>query len=188
MPIETLNKVDELEELEDEDLEEDMPTYEHGFICATVSRHVGNYVADNNLGRVSDASLEYRFLNTPEPAKKGKKPGRQPDVSFIAADRLPSNFREYADIAPDFAVEVTSPSDKEYQIDAKVKLYQQYGVKLIWIIHPYSRSVSVYRLATKLKQLNLVEGEELEGYDVIPGLKLPVSAIFDYPPAPDYEF
>lgn len=172
----------EAEIWDDEDEDEGSGgTFEHGFICATLARELGNFVKEHNLGRVGDRSLEYQLFVSPDPTKNNT----QPDISFIAAHRLPANFRTYPEIVPDFAADVISPVDTIYEIEAKVELYQRHGVKLIWTIHPYSRIVKVYTATENFWQQCFGEGDELDGYDVIPGLKMPVSVIFDYPPIAD---
>jgi Uma2 family endonuclease len=164
---------------EDEEENEPMATFEHGIICSTLNRLLGNFVAEHKLGRVVDSSVEYKFLESKE---TGKVLSRYPDVSFIRQERLPLKMRSYPDIAPDLAVEVTSPSDRDFEIEAKVKEYQIAGVKLVWVIHPYSRRVDVYRLASGPKPYSYLNEDELDGEDVIPGFKLKVSLIFDFPP------
>jgi Uma2 family endonuclease len=177
----------ELWDITDEEAEEfeDMPNFEHGILSTNISRHLGNYLATEKLGRVVDGSPEYRFLT--KPADKKRKPYRQPDVSYVQKARLPKRFSDYPEIAPDFAVEVVSPTDRDQEIEAKVALYQKHGVKLIWIVHPFSRTIDIYRLDTGLKRENITVDDELSGEDVIPGFILKVSDIFDYPPDPEEE-
>ena len=106
--------------------------------------------------------------------KSGRKPSRQPDVSFVKQERLPERFRSYPELAPDLAVEVVSPTDKYYEtasrIEAKIVEYQKAGVKLVWMVHPYSRQVrqvDVYRLEGALRPQICMGGDELEGENVI---------------------
>ncbi|MEI6046799.1 MAG: Uma2 family endonuclease [Chloroflexota bacterium] len=161
---------------------EDMPTFEHGMICSRLNLYLGGYALSHKLGEVVDSSVEYRFLEG-----KQKRPSRYPDVSFIQQERLPKNIRSYPEIAPDLAVEVASPTDRDYDIESRVKEYQKVKVKLVWVIHPYSQTISVYRLTNGLKAQNYVGDEELEGEDVLPGFKLKVSDIFNYPYPPEEE-
>jgi Uma2 family endonuclease len=161
---------------------EDMPTFEHGMICTRLSFYLGGYVLSHKLGEVVDSSVEYRFFD-----KKQKKLSRYPDVSFIKQERLPKNIRTYPEVAPDLAVEVASPSDRDYEIEARVREYQQANVKLVWVIHPYSQTIDVYRLASGSRLQRYVGDDELEGEDVLPGFKLKVSDIFNYPSPPEEE-
>lgn len=177
-------RIEEIEELSDlydeEDEEEDMPTFEHGIISLNLGSELRSFLKGKNLGRVVDSSVEYRFLKDKKP-KGGKKPYRQPDVSFVRQERLPERFDAYPEIAPDLAVEVVSPSDKDMEIEAKVALYQKHGVRLIWVVHPFSRTVDIYRLDTGLLSKPIGQESELSGEDVIPGFTLKLTDIFDYP-------
>jgi Uma2 family endonuclease len=170
----------ELEDIELEEEEDFMATLEHDVIAGNIFNALKNFLKDKNLGQACGGSVEYRFIaDSPE---ESLRMGKQPDVSFISKEKLPPRLRVYPEIVPDFAVEVSSPNDKEYIIEAKVAFYQQYGVKLIWVAHPYSRTMSVYRLATGLEPEPFGIKKVLEGEEVIPGFSIKVSEIFDYPP------
>jgi Uma2 family endonuclease len=159
---------------EPDEYEEDIPTFEHGVICSRLNRYIGNFLDDKNIGVVVDSTPEYRFL-------QGNKQGRFPDVSFIRQERLPQNWRSYPEIAPDLAIEVTSPTDRDYEVEAKVAEYQKVRVSLVWVVHPFSRTVDIYRLKDGLIRQTIGGNQELDGENVIPGFRLPVSKIFDFP-------
>jgi Uma2 family endonuclease len=78
---------------------------------------------------------------------------------------------------PDLAVEIMSPTDKWSEVIVKVKLYQLYQTRLVWIVDPFDQGVFVYRLG-QTRRLLLVT-DELTGEDVIPGFTLAVKALFD---------
>jgi Uma2 family endonuclease len=103
---------------------------------------------------------------------------RRPDVSFIRAGRLPGGIvpKGWARIAPDLAVEVVSPNDNAYQLEEKLEDYQKVGVPLVWVIHPNSRTVRVYRANGSTSLLR--DDDELSGEEVIPGFRCLVREIF----------
>lgn len=70
---------------------------------------------------------------------------RKPDGSFIAAGRLPGDRipKGHIRIVPDLAVEVISPDDLYYEVEAKVSEYREAGVRLIWVVNPDQRKVKV---------------------------------------------
>jgi Uma2 family endonuclease len=185
--VNTIDYVELEEELEEEEQDEPtMTTPEHSLIAINIGSEIRNYIKGKNLGLAFDSGVEYRYLPKIISSKgREQQPFRKPDVSFIVQDRLPANLREYFTIPPDFVVEIAAPTDKIYDIELKVKEYQRYNVRLIWIVHPISRSVDLYRLKDKLRRVNLAVGDELDGENVIPGFKLKVSDIFDYPAPPD---
>jgi Uma2 family endonuclease len=58
----------------------------------------------------------------------------------------------------------------------KAALYLDHGVRLVWIVLPRQRTVSV--LLPGQPERVLHERDELDGGDVIPGFRLPVASIF----------
>lgn len=150
---------------------EKITTLEHGKIGVKLSSRLAIYVYEHRLGEVFDSQTTFRMVGTP--------PTRQPDVAFVSQARLPANLRVTADFAPDLAVEIVSPNDALFEIEAKVLQYQQSGVKLIWVVRPFSQLVDVYRLQTGLNPTTLNITNELDGETVIPGFKLPIANLFD---------
>src|SRR5262249_36993748 len=69
---------------------------------------------------------------------------RKADVSFIRRDRLAQAQLKTAGhcrIAPDLAVEVISPNDLAYEVDAKVQLWLNAGVQRVWVVNPQQRTL-----------------------------------------------
>ncbi len=107
---------------------------------------------------------------------------RKPDVSFVSFQKLPAagGFpKGYPALAPDLAVEVLSPNDLAYEVEEKIKDYLEAGVKLIWIINPAGRSVQVYRHDGSIGRL--LESEQLEGEEILPGFNCAVRTLFEVP-------
>ena len=46
--------------------------------------------------------------------------------------------------APDWIIEITSPSTQGHDYLKKLWLYEKYGVREYWIINPSAKSVTVY--------------------------------------------
>ena len=80
---------------------------------------------------------------------------------------------------PDLVVEVRSPYDRPGEIARKPALYQRAGVPLVWWVDPDRKTVSVHRLGQPAVEVG--EGDELDGEEVIPGFRLPVTEIFAEP-------
>jgi len=70
----------------------------------------------------------------------------QPDVLYIATDRLSIISERGIEGAPTLVVEVLSPSTALLDRDRKMKLYVEHGVPYCWIADPESRSVEAYTL------------------------------------------
>ena len=67
-----------------------------------------------------------------------------PDVVFISSQQLPVLEEKRIYTAPDWAIEVLSPGNSEYDLQIKRKLYQQQGVKLYWAIDLERQEVLVF--------------------------------------------
>ena len=70
----------------------------------------------------------------------------QPDILYIATDRLAIISERAIEGAPTPVVEVLSPSTARLARDRKMKLYAEHGVPYYWIVDPESRSVEAYTL------------------------------------------
>jgi Uma2 family endonuclease len=161
--------------LDSEELES-MPSLEHGAIGIRLGRYLDACVEENSLGLVCNSQTTFRFV--------GDKPTRLPDLSFVSRDRLPQRIDQNADFSPDLIVEVLSKGDDVSEIDKKILQYQRSGVRLIWVIHPVIQAIDVYRLQDGLKLQRLLIEDELDGEDVVPGFRLKISRLFDFPNSP----
>lgn len=101
---------------------------------------------------------------------------RGPDVAFWNIKRQPKLPEDYFEIPPDIAVEVLSPGDRQ-NVREKIKDYVKNGVKLIWLVDPDTRTVTVYQGSLRGSELD--EADTLTGGDVLPGFTCLVSEMFD---------
>lgn len=106
---------------------------------------------------------------------------RRPDVSLVAEHRLPvrTEPRGHCRIAPDLAVEVTSPNDIYERILKKVTEYQSAGVRLIWVIDSESGRTLIFRPIGPGTILSM--NDELDGEDVVPGFRCKIAELFKLP-------
>ena len=103
---------------------------------------------------------------------------RAPDASFISRERLAEigETDGYWPGAPDLVVEVISPNDKYTDVEAKVAEWLEAGTRMVIVINPRRRSVRVHRSPTEVD--DLVEGDTIDGSDVVPGWRTPISGLF----------
>jgi Uma2 family endonuclease len=103
---------------------------------------------------------------------------RAPDVAYVTAERLPPPEQRpgYFEGAPDLAVEIVSPTDTVSELGEKVEEYLAVGVRGIWIVDPANRTVTVHEPGQPVRILR--ELDTLEGGDVVPGFRCPVSELF----------
>lgn len=106
---------------------------------------------------------------------------RAPDASWIrrevwdAVDR--GERLRFARVVPDFAAEIRSPSDAIADVRAKMAAYIANGVRLGWLLDPWTKSVEVYRPGREPERL--AAPKEVSGEDVLPGFTLDLAEIFE---------
>jgi Uma2 family endonuclease len=105
---------------------------------------------------------------------------RSPDAAWIAHERweaLPPDLRHrFAPIAPDFVVELCSPSDELETVQAKLREYILNGVRLGWLIDPETRRVEIYQPGESVKMLD--NPVTVSGDPVLPGFVLDLNQVF----------
>jgi Uma2 family endonuclease len=109
---------------------------------------------------------------------------RQPDVMFVAADKLahlsendPEWRRKPLVVVPDLVAEVVSPTDRHQDVARKVERYLQDGVRVVWLIDPSTQTVTVY-VAGSDQLTYLRAADMLGGGEIIPGFSLRVGDLF----------
>ena len=127
--------------------------------------HLFGFVTENRLGRVYDSEMIYEL----------PKSIRKADVSAILADRVPRTQISHFAGAPDVVVEVISPSDRWADVRNKVQEWLDAGARIVWLAAPSSGEVTVYRRGQRSR--TLIEGEVLDGEDVLPGFSVEVSRL-----------
>ena len=148
-----------------------MASHESSDIAAGIVTALRVFAHSRKMGRVVGADGAYILKHDPHTV-------RVPDASFVQIDRLPpaNERRRFLPLAPDLAVEVISPSDRASEVTAKVREYLDAGVRLIWVVHPEQRMVTVFT-PDHLARL-LYEDDTLEGGEVLPGFSIPVADLF----------
>lgn len=144
---------------------------EHGQVVMELGRHLGNFIVPQGLGRLIGSDTGVALQRNPDTV-------REPDIGFISARQLPLRERVsgYSEVVPDLVVEVISPNDKALETHDKARMWLSYGVLMVWVVDPVARSVDVHR--HELAVETLLESDELNGLDVLPGFRLPVASIF----------
>lgn len=109
---------------------------------------------------------------------------RSPDAAWIKLERWNQLTQKQQDgfppIAPDFVVELVSPSDlvnQRYEdLQAKMSLYLENGVELGWLIEPKTKKVEIYRPRQPVEIRD--NPSFLPGEAVLPGFVLNLAKIF----------
>ena len=159
--------------IDGEVVQKSMPTFDHGIIQSLLSFVLVQFLRIRPLGVIG---TEVRCIFGPA---GGERP-YVPDLVFIRAERVPRMGRgQPFRGAPDLAVEILSPDDRPDRVAARVAFYLLHGVRLVWLIDPEMRTVTV--LTPDGRSERLGEEATLDGDDVLPGFAVPVREIL--PPA-----
>ena len=113
------------------------PTPVHQRISHRLNRALDRYVEENALGEIFYAPMDVYLSETDTP---------QPDILFIAKERLDIIGEKYINGAPDVVMEILSPSTAYNDLKKKKRLYEVSGVKEYWIVDPEAREIEVYTL------------------------------------------
>ncbi len=143
------------------------PGFRHGLRQGRVCRLLDHYTMTNRCGRVS-VSCGVVTEHDPDTV-------RGPDVSYWSFERLPPDQEPegYPTVAPDLCVEVLSPSNRGPRIREKLGELFAHGVRMVWVISPEDRTVTIYR--TPDEGLLLHEPAQLTAPDVLPGFSCRVA-------------
>lgn len=148
-----------------------VPRFVNGCIQARMAVLVGSHVHDRQEGRVT--------LRTGVIVETDPDTVRGPDVAYWSFARLPADVpvETYPETAPDLAVEIVSCEQKHGRLMRNVSEYLAAGVRMVWVVDPESRTVTVHRPAgTPLRVLEMTD--QLDGADVLPGFRCPVAEVF----------
>ncbi|MFN0095047.1 MAG: Uma2 family endonuclease [Dehalococcoidia bacterium] len=143
------------------------------WIGFNVRQRLADAAATDDLGWVP-APHETAFQIWPGHPRRYRKP----DASFIRKEAYPEDAVPdgFVHAVPALVVEVVSPRDIAADIDRKISEYFEAGVELIWVLHPASQTVMVYRLDSSGRRLKAED--TLTGDAVLPGFHAKVADLF----------
>jgi Uma2 family endonuclease len=146
--------------------------HRHGRIVVNLTTSLDQHVRVNNLGAVYASETGFQIASDPDTV-------RAPDVAFVRRERLVAvgEVEGYWPGAPDLAVEVISSGDTYAEVEEKVLEWLDAGVRLVLVVNPRKRAVTVYRSRTDI--VILTEEEVIEGGDIVPGWTMPVTSLFE---------
>lgn len=144
-----------------------IPTIEHGVISSNIVTLLNIHVRQHQLGRVCTAETTFKVGPS----------GRKPDVAFVSQARIPENIRQASPVPPDLAIEVVSPTDVVYDVQEKAFEYLDAGTKMVWVIEPVSKTVTVYRSRNDIKILT--SNQTLTGEEIVENFSCSVAEIFE---------
>lgn len=157
---------------------------EHGTVGANLYDQLMPFVRARRLGRCFYDGTGFLLPLPPELQRRSRdgrarETVRSPDVAFVRADRVPTRGfgRGWVRLAPDFAVEVLSPSETMSDTEEKLADYRAAGTALLWVIDPAKRLITVYAADAPTRWHR--SGDVLDGAHVVPGFTIPVDDLFE---------
>ena len=145
--------------------------WRHGRVVANVSSLLMSHIRECNLGVSFGAETGFVLTRDPDTV-------RAPDFAFVVKENegQGEDSEAYWPCAPDFAVEVLSPSDRTGEVDEKIEAWLHAGTRLLWIVDPRLRTVTVYRSLTDIT--TRVIGETIDGGELLPGFSCRIDEFF----------
>ena len=105
-----------------------------------------------------------------------------PDVVFLLQQHIEldeaGELVDETTCPPDIHVEVISPDRKRKRSHEKLVLSTSNGCSLGWLIHPYDKTIDVFRPGCPPEKL--AANGVFEGEPVLPGYRFPVAEVFDW--------
>lgn len=148
------------------------PLMGHQMISAALLAALRSHVRRHRLGLVVAAPVDVQLGDRATPV--------QPDLVFVARERLAIVGRERIEGPPDLVVEILSPATAARDRGLKFDLYAASGVREYWLVDPDELSLEVYVLRGRAyAPLGLYRPDETAASEVLPDLKLKVKAVFE---------
>ncbi len=115
------------------------PNFDHKYTSGEIFAVLRAHVREHQLGIVISAPFEVYLPDVAQVV--------QPDVLFIALERVPPPGAAGFSGAPDLIVEVLSPSTARTDRLVKFSAYERAAVREYWLVDPRTHSVEVYSLS-----------------------------------------
>ena len=146
---------------------------DHGFVGNEASWRISSFIHDHGLGRGRMAETGFWIEVQPDTVLA-------PDYAFISYERMASRpeARGYAQVIPDLVMEVFSPNDRQPQMDLKIRLWLDAGVRLVLVIYPRVQEIVAHHDDGRTERFGI--GDTLTCEPVLPGFACPVADIFTY--------
>ncbi len=118
------------------------PTFLHQRIAGEIYRQIANYILEQGGDCQPFVSPLDVQLDCDE------KTMVQPDVGILCHEDKIRKWGVYG--APDFVLEIISPSTKRKDCTTKLSKYMEAGVREYWILDPYQKKLIVYFFESEL--------------------------------------
>ncbi|HSZ69987.1 MAG TPA: Uma2 family endonuclease [Solirubrobacteraceae bacterium] len=144
---------------------------EHGRVASTVGALLFAHVRRTGSGVTLGAETGFVLESDPDTV-------RAPDAAFISQERYDrvGPTAKYWRGAPDFAVEVLSPSDRPGEVREKLREWLAAGTIAVVVLDPDRRTATVHRSGREARVHGLRDTLDLS--DAVPGFRPTVAELF----------
>ena len=139
-----------------------------GFLILTL----GTYVTERDLGIVRGSRTAMRL---------SEKEVYEPDILFVAKERLSLVHDNYIDGPADLVVEILSRSTAYFDRGHKLANCALAGVREVWLIDPGRRTAEFYRLIGARYEPISLDAEGIFRSQAIPGFWLRTAWLWEQP-------
>lgn len=145
--------------------------YRHGTVVARIGTRLGAFVEQHGLGETCGAETGFLLHRSPDTV-------RAPDAAFISNETLAlvGPIDGFFPAAPDLAIEVRSPSDRDADLAGKIAGWLDAGSRAVLVIDPDRQRAAVYRPGSRMT--SFLRDEDVALPDVLPGWSLTLTEIF----------
>lgn len=109
----------------------------HQRICTQLGIEIGLFLRSNPLGEL---------FSSPVHVILDEHVHYEPDLCFVASDRLSIIGENYLSGPPDLIIEVISESNRSHDTVVKLRDYERYGVREYWLVDPRENHIRVFTL------------------------------------------
>lgn len=127
------------------------PTTVHQRILFKLAQIIAAYVNENKSGEVLVAPVDVILSMTDVV---------QPDIIFVARERMNIITKKNIVEAPDLVVEIISEHTETIDRKKKKQLYERHGVKEYWIVDPDAKTIEQYLLEGKTFMSKSTAGQD----------------------------
>ncbi|NPV70645.1 MAG: Uma2 family endonuclease [Firmicutes bacterium] len=146
------------------------PTTFHQRVSRNIQYRLLRWVEERGLGEVYDAPLDVVL---------SQHNVVQPDILFVARERLGIITEDNIQGAPDLVIEILSKSTEEWDRVTKRAVYSKYGVRELWFVDPWSRTIEVAcHTGNELATVQVYKRDTTVRSRLLDGFHLDVDEIF----------
>ena len=112
------------------------PSLPHQFTLGKLHQAIANYLDANPVGEAYLAPFDVVFT---------RHDVVEPDLLFVAVDRLGVLTERNVSGSPDLVVEILSPSTRRVDLTLKRELFERQAVREYWVVDPLAGTVDAWR-------------------------------------------